>query len=91
MRHALTGCLLRGLMILLVFSSSASSQTTATAQINGIGTVITNEQVLELLLNGRQLTELVFQAGLATGGKSGSDAPGGGPLNSGVRVSSSLR
>jgi len=48
MRHALTGCLLRGLMILLVFSSSASSQTTATAQINGIGTVITNEQVLEL-------------------------------------------
>jgi hypothetical protein len=51
----------------------------------GIGQVITNEQVLELPLNGRQLTELVFQAGLATGGKQGSDAPGGGHLNSGVR------
>jgi len=51
----------------------------------GIGQVITNEQVLELPLNGRQLTELVFQAGLATGGKAGSDAPGGGALNSGVR------
>jgi hypothetical protein len=51
----------------------------------GIGQVITNEQVLELPLNGRQLTELVFQAGLATGGKGGSDAPGGGHLNSGVR------
>ena len=35
----------------------------------GIGQVITNEQVLELPLNGRQLTELIFGAGLATGGK----------------------
>ena len=51
----------------------------------GIGQVITNEQVLELPLNGRQLTELVFGAGLATGGKGGNDAPGGGALNSGVR------
>jgi hypothetical protein len=51
----------------------------------GIGQVITNEQVLELPLNGRQLTELVFQAGLATGGKGTGDAPGGNVLNSGVR------
>jgi len=34
----------------------------------GIGQVVTNQQVLELPLNGRQLQELVFQAGLATGG-----------------------
>ena len=51
----------------------------------GIGQVITNEQVLELPLNGRQLTELVFQAGLATGGKATTDAPGANALNSGVR------
>ena len=51
----------------------------------GIGQVITNEQVLELPLNGRQLTELVFQAGLATGGKNTTDAPGGNVLNTGVR------
>ena len=31
---------------------------------------------LELPLNGRQLTELIFQAGLATGGKGTADAPG---------------
>ena len=51
----------------------------------GIGTVITNQQVVELPLNGRQLTELVFQAGLAAGGKATSDAPGANALNSGVR------
>jgi hypothetical protein len=51
----------------------------------GIGQVITNQQVLELPLNGRQLTELIFQAGLATGGKGTGDAPGGNALNSGVR------
>src|SRR5437773_9971902 len=51
----------------------------------GIGQVITNQQVLELPLNGRQLTELVFQAGLATGGKGTGDAPGGNVLNTGVR------
>ena len=51
----------------------------------GIGTVITNQQVVELPLNGRQLTELVFQAGLATGGKGTTDAPGGNVLNTGVR------
>ena len=33
----------------------------------GIGTVITNQQVVELPLNGRQLTELVFQAGIPAG------------------------
>jgi hypothetical protein len=51
----------------------------------GIGQVVTNQQVLELPLNGRQLTELVFQAGLATGGKGTGDAPGANVLNSGVR------
>ena len=51
----------------------------------GIGQVVTNQQVLELPLNGRQLTELVFQAGLATGGKGTADAPGGNVLNTGVR------
>ena len=51
----------------------------------GIGQVVTNQQVLELPLNGRQLTELVFQAGLATGGKGTGDAPGANALNSGVR------
>ena len=51
----------------------------------GIGQVVTNQQVLELPLNGRQLTELVFQAGLATGGKGTGDAPGANVLNTGVR------
>lgn len=51
----------------------------------GIGQVITNEQVLELPLNGRQLTELIFGVGLATGGKGTADAPGANALNSGVR------
>ena len=51
----------------------------------GIGHVVTNQQVLELPLNGRQLTELVFQAGLATGGKGTTDAPGANMLNSGSR------
>src|SRR5207237_9916396 len=42
----------------------------------GIGQVITNQQVLELPRNGRQLTELIFQAGLAAGGASTTAAPG---------------
>jgi hypothetical protein len=42
----------------------------------GIGQVITNQQVVELPLNGRQLTELIFQAGLATGGKNTTDGLG---------------
>ena len=32
----------------------------------GIGQVVTNEQVLQLPLNGRQLTQLVLSAGMAT-------------------------
>src|SRR4051812_49591694 len=51
----------------------------------GIGQVITNQQVLELPLNGRQLQELVFQAGLATGGKGAGDAPSAGTLNTNIR------
>jgi hypothetical protein len=41
----------------------------------GIGQVITNEQVLELPLNGRQLTELVFQAGTRDGRQSHDRCP----------------
>jgi hypothetical protein len=52
----------------------------------GIGQVVTNQQVLELPLNGRQLQELVFQAGLATGGSNKGDAPGASDLNTGVRT-----
>ena len=51
----------------------------------GIGQVITNQQVLQLPLNGRQLTELIFQAGVATGGGSTTAAPGANTLNTGVR------
>jgi hypothetical protein len=32
----------------------------------GIGQVVTNEQVLELPLNGRQLTQLILTAGMAS-------------------------
>jgi hypothetical protein len=63
----------------------AGSATLVETRNPGIGQVVTNQQVLELPLNGRQLTELVFQAGLATGGKGTTDAPGGNVLNSGVR------
>ena len=35
MRHAIAGCFLRGLLILLLSSYSAWAQTAATAQING--------------------------------------------------------
>jgi carboxypeptidase family protein/TonB-dependent receptor-like protein len=51
----------------------------------GIGQVITNQQVLQLPLNGRQLTELIFQAGVAAGGASTTAAPGANTLNTGVR------
>ena len=51
----------------------------------GIGQVITNEQVLELPLNGRQLTELIFQAGVATGGSGNADAPSASMLNTAIR------
>ena len=51
----------------------------------GIGQVITNQQVLELPLNGRQLTELIFQAGLTSGGASTTSAPGANTLNTGTR------
>src|SRR5687768_4752150 len=48
----------------------------------GIGQVITNQQVLELPLNGRQLTQLIFLAGLATGGPDSNAAQGASALNS---------
>ena len=63
----------------------AGSATLVETRNPGIGQVVTNQQVLELPLNGRQLTELVFQSGLATGGKGTGDAPGANALNSGVR------
>jgi hypothetical protein len=48
----------------------------------GIGQVINNQQVLELPLNGRQLTQLIFLAGLATGGADANAAQGASALNS---------
>jgi hypothetical protein len=48
----------------------------------GIGQVINNQQVLELPLNGRQLTQLIFLAGLATGGPEPTAAQGASALNS---------
>src|SRR5256886_6904872 len=54
-----------------------------TTLFRSIGQVITNQQVLELPLNGRQLTELIFQAGLAAGGASTAAAPGANTLNTG--------
>jgi hypothetical protein len=51
----------------------------------GIGQVITNEQVLLLPLNGRQLTELIFQTGVATGGSGTADAPSASMLNTAIR------
>lgn len=47
----------------------------------GIGQVVTNEQLVELPLNGRQLTQLILTAGLATGGANNADTPAGGTLN----------
>ena len=47
--------------------------------------MITNEQVLELPLNGRQLTELIFQTGVATGGAGTADAPSASMLNTAIR------
>lgn len=51
----------------------------------GIGQVVNNQQVLELPLNGRQPTQLIFLLGMATGGSSAGAAQGAGALNSGVR------
>ncbi len=51
----------------------------------GIGQVVNNQQVLELPLNGRQPTQLILLAGMATGGAGAAAAQGAGALNSGVR------
>ena len=55
-----------------------SEQVTVTANTtmvethsNGIGQVVDNQRVVELPLNGRQATELIFLAGLATSAPSG--------------------
>jgi len=58
----------------LVQADAAMVETRAT----GIGQVIDNQRVLELPLNGRQATDLIFLAGMATTGN-------GANLNSGVR------
>ena len=57
-----------------VHADAAMVETRAT----GVGQVIDNQRVLELPLNGRQATDLVFLAGAATVGNSAN-------LNSGVR------
>jgi hypothetical protein len=58
--------------------SSISEQVTVTANASmvethstGIGQVVDNQRVVELPLNGRQATELIFLAGLATSAPAG--------------------
>ena len=58
----------------VVQADAAMVETRAT----GVGQVIDNQRVLELPLNGRQATDLIFLAGMATPGS-------GANLNSGVR------
>ena len=43
---------------------------------SGVGTVVDNQRVLEMPLNGRNVTELVFLAGLATTAPAGTTAAG---------------
>src|SRR5258705_510597 len=96
MGHWLVVISARGLLIVLLFFSTSSAQSVSTAQINGAikdqsgaglpgVTIPVAHTDTGLTRNGRQLTELVFQAGLATGGKATGDAPGANALNTGVR------
>src|SRR6478672_893622 len=50
-----------------VVASSATVETRST----GVGQVIDNQQVMEIPLNGRQATELIFLSGLATSAPAG--------------------
>ena len=48
----------------------------------GVGQVVDSRRVVDLPLNGRNVTELIFLAGFATTGNGGTSAAGTNPLNS---------